>query len=84
MRAHSCSFAWPHWPRSTPPPFSYMMNLEAANELGLDPEDVRGVLAGIAPIVGTARVASATGNIVAALEVGIEIAELRGQSQNQK
>jgi 4-carboxymuconolactone decarboxylase len=62
------------------PPVSYMLNLEAASELGLDPEDVRGVLAGIAPIVGTARVASATGNIVAALEVAIEIAELRAPS----
>jgi 4-carboxymuconolactone decarboxylase len=63
------------------PPVSYMMNLEAASELGLDPEDVRGVLAGIAPIVGTARVASATGNIVAALAVEIEIADMEAQPQ---
>jgi 4-carboxymuconolactone decarboxylase len=63
------------------PPFSYMMNLDAANQLGLDPEEVRGVLAGIAPIVGTARIASATGNIVAALAVEIEIADLQAQAQ---
>ena len=51
------------------------MNLEAAGEVGLDAESVRGVLAAVAPIVGTARVASATGKIVKALSVAIEIAE---------
>ena len=62
------------------PPVSYMMNLGAAADVGIDAEQVRGVLAGIAPIVGTARVASATGKIVEALEVAIETAELDGQS----
>ena len=61
------------------PPVSYLLNLEAAGEVGLDPEQIRGVLAAIAPIVGTARVASATGNIVGALDVAIEIAELDEQ-----
>ena len=36
---------------------------------------IRGVLTAIAPIVGTARVASATGSIVEALAVAIEVAE---------
>ncbi len=63
------------------PPISYLMNLGAASELGIDPEQVRGVLAAIAPIVGTARVASATGKIVEALEVAIEIAELEDESE---
>jgi 4-carboxymuconolactone decarboxylase len=58
------------------PPVSYLLNLEAASELNIDAEQVRGVLAGIAPIVGTARVAAATGKIVDALAVAIEIAEL--------
>jgi 4-carboxymuconolactone decarboxylase len=58
------------------PPASYLMNLEAAGEVGIDAERVRGVLAAVAPIVGTARVASATGKIVRALAVGIEVAEL--------
>jgi hypothetical protein len=57
------------------PPSSYLLNLEAAGEVGLDAESVRGVLAAVAPIVGTARVASATGKIVKALGVAIEIAE---------
>ena len=42
------------------PPVSYAMNLEAAGAVGLDAEQVRGVLAAIAPIVGTTRVVSAT------------------------
>ena len=58
------------------PPFSYLMNLGAAADVGIDAERVRGVLAAIAPIVGTARVASATGKIVDALDVVIEVAEL--------
>ena len=41
----------------------------------IDPERIRGVLAAVAPIVGTPRVASATGKIVEALAVEIEIAE---------
>ncbi len=62
------------------PPISYLMNLGAASELGIEPEQVRGVLAAIAPIVGTARVASATGKIVEALEVAIEVAEAEEES----
>ena len=58
------------------PPVSYALNLEAAGQVGLDPERVRDVLAGIAPIVGTARVASATTSIVEALELELEVAEL--------
>src|SRR6476659_127428 len=38
------------------PPASYLLNLEAASELGIDADDVRGVLAALAPIVGTPRV----------------------------
>jgi alkylhydroperoxidase/carboxymuconolactone decarboxylase family protein YurZ len=63
------------------PPISYLLNVEAASEAGLDPERVRGVLAAIAPIVGTARVASATGKIVESLALEIEIAELQEQNQ---
>lgn len=58
------------------PPFSYMANLGVANELDGDPDRVRGVLTAVAPIVGTARVASATGKIVKALALAIETAEL--------
>ncbi len=62
------------------PAASYLLNLEAASEIGIGPEQVRGVLAAVAPIVGTARVASATGKIVDALDVAIEVAELEEES----
>jgi 4-carboxymuconolactone decarboxylase len=61
------------------PSMSYLLNLGAAGEVGLDPERIRGVLAAVAPIVGTARVVSATGKIVDALDVAIEVAELDEQ-----
>lgn len=63
------------------PAVSYLLNLEAASDLGIDAEQVRGVLAAIAPIVGTARVASATGKIVDALDVAIEVADLEAESE---
>ena len=58
---------------------SYAPNLEVAGESGLDPDKVRGVIMAIAPIVGTARVAAATGNIVKALAVELEVANLHQQ-----
>jgi 4-carboxymuconolactone decarboxylase len=54
------------------PAASYLMNLEMAGNVGLRAEHVSGILAAIAPIVGTARVASATGKIVQALAVELE------------
>lgn len=61
------------------PPASYVLNLGAASELGIGEAQVRGVLAAIAPIVGTARIASATGNIVRALGFALEVAELEAE-----
>jgi hypothetical protein len=58
------------------PPVSYLYNLGTAADFDVDADDVRGVLAAIALIVGTARVASATGNIVRALGIAIDLAEL--------
>jgi 4-carboxymuconolactone decarboxylase len=57
------------------PAASYALNLAVAGDVGLDAEDVRGVLTAIAPVVGTARVAAATGRIVLAIGVAIEVAE---------
>jgi alkylhydroperoxidase/carboxymuconolactone decarboxylase family protein YurZ len=58
------------------PPVSYLLNLAAAADVGIDAERVRGVLSAIAPIVGTPRIASATGRIADALEVAIEVLEM--------
>ena len=45
------------------PPASYLLNLEAASEVGLTVEQVQGVLIAVAPVVGSARVASAGSSI---------------------
>jgi 4-carboxymuconolactone decarboxylase len=66
------------------PPASYLMNLGAASELDVDVDQVRGVLAAVAPIVGTARVVSATGNIVRALALELEVAELAREAENEE
>jgi 4-carboxymuconolactone decarboxylase len=58
------------------PPASYLVNLDAADAAGVGGETVRDVFAAIAPIVGTARVASAVGNVVRALgfaELALEV-----------
>ena len=61
------------------PPMSYMLNLGVAGEMGVDAEQVRGVLAAVAPIVGTPRVVAATGNIVRALGLALDLAELEAE-----
>lgn len=58
------------------PPASYLLNIGAAAKLDVDAEQIRGVLAAVAPIVGTTRVVAATGNIVRALGAAIDLAEL--------
>jgi 4-carboxymuconolactone decarboxylase len=60
------------------PPASYLLNLEAAGKVGVE-EQIGGVLTGIAPIVGTARVASAAGQMVRALGLAIELGELEAE-----
>jgi alkylhydroperoxidase/carboxymuconolactone decarboxylase family protein YurZ len=61
------------------PPVSYVLNLGAAADLDLDPEEIQGVLAAIAPIVGTPRVTAAAGNMVRALGLALELAELEDE-----
>jgi alkylhydroperoxidase/carboxymuconolactone decarboxylase family protein YurZ len=63
------------------PPVSYLLNIGAAGEVGIDADQVQGVLAGVAPIVGTARVASAGGNIVRALGFAEELAEFGDETE---
>ena len=58
------------------PPVSYMLNLEMAGEVDVDSEQIEGMLAAIAPIVGSARIASAAGKMVRALGLEISLAEL--------
>lgn len=62
------------------PPASYLLNLGAASEVGVDEDQVRGVLAAVAPIVGTPRTVSAVGNIARALGIALELAELEKEA----
>ena len=62
------------------PPVSYMLNIGAAGDIGIDAEKMRGVFAAIAPIVGTARIASATGKIVRATGLAMDMAELEEET----
>jgi len=59
------------------PPSSYLVNLGAAADLDIDADQVTGVLAAIAPIIGTARVAAAAGHMLVALGAAIKLDELR-------
>jgi hypothetical protein len=57
------------------PPASYLANLGAAADSGVTVQDVQDVLVAIAPVVGTARVVSAGGNLARALGFAITVAE---------
>jgi len=63
------------------PPASYLLNIGAASEIGIDPDQVQGVLSAVSPIVGTPRVVSAAGNILRALGVATELAELEADTE---
>ena len=58
------------------PPASYLLNLAAGRDLGLDEKTVRDVLVAVAPIVGTPHIVSALGNIGRAFGLAIELEEL--------
>jgi alkylhydroperoxidase/carboxymuconolactone decarboxylase family protein YurZ len=59
------------------PPASYLLNLGAASELGIDLDDVRAVFAAVAPIVGTPHILHAAGNIYRALGIAYELDEMK-------
>jgi hypothetical protein len=61
------------------PPVSYMLNVEMASDVNVDGEQIEGMLAAIAPIVGSARIASAGGKMVRALGLEISLADLAEQ-----
>jgi hypothetical protein len=65
------------------PPASYLANAGAAMDSGVTAEDVQAVMIGVAPVVGTARVVSAGGNILRALGFAVAVAdsELAGNGE---
>jgi len=63
------------------PPASYALNVQTAADVGIDAEEMRGLLAAIAPIVGGPRVVAAVGNIMRGLAVelaALDMAEEEG------
>jgi hypothetical protein len=63
------------------PPLSYLLNLEAAGEMGVTADQVQGVLVAIAPIVGTTRIVAAAGKIARALGMAIAVAEAEAEAE---
>jgi alkylhydroperoxidase/carboxymuconolactone decarboxylase family protein YurZ len=57
------------------PAASYVMNAGAAMDVGVTLEDVQGVLVAVSPIVGTARVVSATARLAEGIGFVIALAE---------
>ena len=57
------------------PPASYLANAGAAEDTGVTADDLQGVMIAVAPVVGTARVISAGGNILRALGFAIAVAD---------
>jgi hypothetical protein len=49
------------------PVASYLLNFEAADEVGVSSEDVHGVLIALAPVVGTVRTSAAADNAIRAI-----------------
>jgi 4-carboxymuconolactone decarboxylase len=62
-------------------PISYVLNLQMAGDVDVDAERIEGMLVAIAPIVGSARVASAASKMVRALALEIDLAELAQADQ---
>jgi len=57
------------------PPASYLANAGAAEDSGVTADDIQAVMIGVAPVVGTARVVAAGGNILRALGLAIAVAD---------
>jgi len=57
------------------PPVSYLANLGAASDLGVDLDQIQGALVAIAPVVGGARVTAAATAMTRALGIAIAIAD---------
>jgi len=66
---------------SDAPPISYVANIDPALQAGLTAEQLQDVLVAIAPIVGTARVMTAAGNITKALGIAIAVADAEAQGR---
>ena len=63
-------------------PYSYLLNVAAASEV-LEPDDLRGVLVALAPVIGSARTMSAAGNMLRAFAAGMALEEAVAEMDRQ-
>ncbi|MFI0514565.1 alkylhydroperoxidase/carboxymuconolactone decarboxylase family protein YurZ [Streptomyces canus] len=68
---------------SDAPPISYVAHIDPALQAGLTVDQVQDVLVAIAPVVGTARVMTAGGNITKALGIAITVADAETEARSQ-
>ena len=61
-------------------PVSYLVNMGMASDAGVDLDRVVGTMVAIAPVVGSARIASAASKMVRAGVLGAELADAAGMS----
>jgi 4-carboxymuconolactone decarboxylase len=59
-------------------PVSYLINLEMAADAGVTLEDAQGTLIAIAPVIGSARVASAAGKVLRAFGLAAVVEDSDG------
>jgi alkylhydroperoxidase/carboxymuconolactone decarboxylase family protein YurZ len=64
-------------------PMSYVMNLGLAADAGVTLEEAQSTLVAIAPVVGSARVTAAAGNILRGM-FGVALAESEGAVPQQR
>jgi hypothetical protein len=57
------------------PPASYLASAGAAADSRVTSDDIQGVMIGVAPVAGTARVVSAGGKILRALGFAVAVAD---------
>jgi hypothetical protein len=62
------------------PPASYLANARPSAASGITQQDVQDVMIAVAPLVGTAKVVSAGGNLMRALDMAITVAEQDGMA----
>jgi hypothetical protein len=63
------------------PPASYLLNEAVAADVGLTADDVQAIMVAVAPLVGTAKVVSAGGNIMKSLGLAIAVADFELEDQ---
>lgn len=62
-------------------PISYLAHIGPAQESGITIDQVQDVLIAVAPIIGTARVMAASGNITTALGFAIAVADAEAKKK---